>query len=75
MKGWMNEKDRTHNKRFYESGGVTPPKHLCEFASASPAATAVTPAFIKPPDVICQAGTAQCDLESKKLDKKNEISQ
>ena len=48
MKDGMNEKDRTHNKRFYESGGVTPQKVQYKFASTSPAATAVPPAFIKP---------------------------
>jgi len=36
------------NKRFYESGGVSPQTVLCEFASASPAASSVAPAFIKP---------------------------
>jgi len=39
-----------YNKRFYESGGVTPQKKQCELASASPAASAVAPAFIKPPE-------------------------
>jgi len=37
-----------YNKRFYESGGGCPQTVLCEFASASPAASAVAPAFIKP---------------------------
>jgi hypothetical protein len=30
------------NERFYESGGVCPHKHLCEFSSASPARTFVS---------------------------------
>jgi hypothetical protein len=39
-----------YNERFYESGGVCPQKHLCEFGSLSPARTFVKPAaFIKPP--------------------------
>ena len=37
------------NMRFYESGGVTPPEKQCVIASASPAASSVAPAFIKPP--------------------------
>ena len=43
-----SKKGRSHNGRFYESGSVTPLQWKCEFASASPAATAVPPAFIKP---------------------------
>jgi len=39
---------RSPNERFYESGGVTPQKKQCVIASASPAASAVAPAFIKP---------------------------
>jgi hypothetical protein len=31
------------NERFHASGGVCPQKHLCEFASASPARTFVNP--------------------------------
>ena len=32
-----------YNGRFCESGGVFPQKHLCEFASASPAQAFVSP--------------------------------
>jgi len=31
------------NRQFGASGGVCPQKHLCEFASASPARTFVSP--------------------------------
>jgi hypothetical protein len=31
------------NERFCESGGVCPPKHLCEFASSPPAQAFVIP--------------------------------
>ena len=36
-----------YNGRFYESGGVSPLKHLCKFASASPARTFVNPRLHK----------------------------
>jgi hypothetical protein len=35
------------NERFYESGGVSPLKHLCEFSNASPARTFVSPRLHK----------------------------
>ena len=35
------------NERFYESGGVCPQTVLCEFASASPARTFVSPRLHK----------------------------
>jgi len=38
-----------YNKRFYESGGVTPQKMQCVIASTSPAASSVASAFAKPP--------------------------
>jgi hypothetical protein len=35
------------NERFYESGGVCPLKHLCEFSSVLPARTFVPPRLHK----------------------------
>jgi hypothetical protein len=40
-------KCRTPNERFYESGGVCPQTVLCEFSSASPARTFVSPRLHK----------------------------
>jgi hypothetical protein len=36
-----------YNERFYESGGVCPQTVLCEFSSASPARTFVSPRLHK----------------------------
>jgi hypothetical protein len=44
----MNEPNRRRlTKRFYESGGVCPQKHLCEFLSTAPARTFVNPRLHK----------------------------
>jgi hypothetical protein len=37
------KKCTAYNERFCESGGVCPPEHLCEFASAPPAQAFVNP--------------------------------
>jgi hypothetical protein len=39
----LRRKSPAPNWRFHASGGVCPQKHLCEFASASPARTLVNP--------------------------------
>jgi len=43
-----NGKMPADNERFHASGGVSPQKHLCVFASAPPARTFVTPRCAKP---------------------------
>jgi hypothetical protein len=58
----MNEQNRkkqikcyqwaAYNERFYESGGVCPPEHLCVFASAPPAQAFVKPPLASPADVL-----------------------
>jgi len=43
VKRQTKQKMPSHNEQFCESGGVYPPKHLCEFASAPPAQAFVSP--------------------------------
>jgi len=40
------------NERFHASGGVRPQKHLCEFASVSPARTFVNPRLREAADTL-----------------------
>jgi hypothetical protein len=59
------EKTPADNERFYESGGVCPQKHLCKFASASPARTFASPRLHKAAGRYRQAAIAQRDNEAK----------
>jgi hypothetical protein len=58
-------KDKMHERttrRFCESGGVYPPEHLCEFASAAPAQAFVSPR--KAATTLCESGR-QCSDKDK----------
>ena len=52
------------NGRFHASGGVTPLKVKCEYASVSPARTFVNPRLREAAGTLAVMRGRQCDLEA-----------